>query len=328
LLAILIFSPLFLLLTEVVPKSIFQQEADRLAPRVIWPLRGFMVLLFPVVYSFAAVARMAARLTGGRATHHAFMTREMLRAVLDTSEKTSDVTPLTWGRLKQAVKFADVAVAEVMIPMAEVTAISDQTSTRDAVSLARRRGHFRVPVYRGTSSSVVGVLAMDLWRLMTPDFTEQALEALMSPALFVAPQRPVVELLPLLRQRDDRMAVVVDEFGSAIGMITLEDIQETVLGEFVGVGYNIPGYVHRERHDYEQLGEDTYVLDGRFGIAEVNDLLGIDLPTREAHTIGGFLTAELRHLPRPGESVTARGFRFTVLEANDRVVRSVRVEPL
>jgi CBS domain containing-hemolysin-like protein len=325
--AVLLLSPLFLVLTEVVPKSVFQQKANQLAPIIIWPLRTVMVLLFPVVVTFAAVARLAARLTGAKGAHHVFITREMVRSVLDTAEKAGDMKSLSWNELKQAVRLTDITVGEVMIPMAEVTTIGHHETTRRAIELACARGHFRLPVYQEEANAVTGVLAMDLWKLMSPAFAEASLADLMTPAEFVIANQPVYELLPILRGRQDHMAVVVDEFGSAIGMITMEDIQEAVVGEFVGVGYHIPGYVHREKQVIQAIDDDTFSMNGRVPIGDVNDLLGIELPVGEAHTIGGFVTARLRHLPKPEEFITAAGYRFTVEEATGKVVARLRVEP-
>lgn len=324
--AILIFSPLFLVLTEVVPKSIFQQKADELAPRVIWPLKVFMVLLFPVVYLFASIARLAARLVGSREIRHVFMTRDMVKVVLDTAEKAADMSDSTWSRLKRAVRLSEVTVGDVMIPMAEVTALDLSGSTARAIELACSRGHFRLPVVEDESSNVVGVVALDTWKLMDPELARQPLSALMQPAEFVIAQQPVYELLSLLSAREDRMAVVLDEFGSAVGIVTLEDIQESVVGEVVGVGFNIPGYVHKPRQVIEPVGEDSFLVDARVPIAELNDALGASLPMNEGHTIGGLVMAMLRLLPRESEAVEIGGYRFTVEEASGRLVSKLRVD--
>ncbi|MGE0622913.1 MAG: hemolysin family protein [Pseudomonadales bacterium] len=326
--AILLLSPLFLVFTEVVPKSVFQHKADDIAPRVIWPLRGFMVLLFPVVFLFATIARLAARLVGSRQIQHVFMTREMVKAVLDTAERAADVSDSTWTRLKHAVRLSEVSVGEVMIPMAEVTALGRSESTRRAIELACTRGHFRIPIFEDETSAVVGIVALDMWKLMDPELPGQPLESLIQPAEFVVAQQPVYELLNLLSLRNDRMAIVVDEFGSAIGMITLEDIHEAVVGDVVGVGYNIPGYVHRPKQVIEQLSDDEFLVDGQIGVAEINEQLGISLPLAEGHTIGGLVTARLRHLPARDEAVVINGFRFTVTESSGRLVRKLRVEAL
>ncbi|HBC57004.1 MAG TPA: hypothetical protein DCZ03_07560 [Gammaproteobacteria bacterium] len=326
--AILIFSPIFLILTEVVPKSVFQQKADHIAPLIVTPLRTFMYLIFPVVYGFALLARSAARLVGGKGLRHVSMTREMVRAVLDASDTAGEVSPLTWIRLRKAFQLADVSVGEVMIPLAEMTTINKRDSTANAITLACGKGHFRLPVYDDGAGTITGVVALDVWKLMQPEIAKTSLDSLTHEAEFVVAQQPIYELLPILKRREDRMAIVLGEFGSAIGMVTLEDIQEEVLGDFVGAGYNVPGYVHRTKHGIRALDNGVYELDGRVSISQVNDLLALQLPSKEAHTIGGFVTAELRHLPTVGEAVAAGGYRFRVVEATGRFVRTVHAEPL
>ncbi len=326
--AILIFSPIFLIFTEVVPKSIFQQNADRIAPLVVTPLRTFMFIIFPVVYGFALLARTAARLVGGKGMRHVSMTREMVRAVLDQADTAGDVSSLTWNRLRKAFQLADVTVGEVMIPLAEMTTINKRDATASAIALACGKGHFRIPVYDDEAGGITGVVALNVWKLLQPGIAETPLESLIHEAEFVVAQQPVYELLPILKQREDRMAIVLDEFGSAIGMVTLEDIQEEVLGDFVGVGYNIPGYVHRTKHGIKALDGGIYELDGRVPISHVNDLLAVNLPSKEAHTIGGFVTAELRHLPAVDETVDAGGYRFRIVDSAGHFVRTVRAEPI
>ena len=122
------------------------------------------------------------------------------------------------------------------------------------------------------------------------------------------------------------MAIVVDEYGSATGLITREDIVETVVGE-IGIGFAFDASPAREERRYEALGDETYRMDARLPISEVNDLLGLDLPLTEFHTVGGLLSSRLRRLPKAGDSVVVAGYRFTVEAATERRVETVRVEP-
>ena len=125
--------------------------------------------------------------------------------------------------------------------------------------------------------------------------------------------------MPRLQERDDRMAIVVDEFGSATGIITMEDIMEEVVGE-MRVGYDFDEYRPRQRAHYRKLGDGKYELDSRLPIGEVNELLGIDLPPAVAHTIGGYVEARLKRIPSAGESVSEAGWIFTVTEVTERAV--------
>jgi CBS domain containing-hemolysin-like protein len=131
--------------------------------------------------------------------------------------------------------------------------------------------------------------------------------------------------MPMLREREDHIAVVVDEFGSAIGIITMEDILEEVVGE-IRVGYDFDEYRPKRKRQYERVEDGLYELDSRVPISDLNALLEIDLPATEFHTAGGFVESRLRHIPVAGESITESGWRFTVTEANERAVLKLRVE--
>ena len=139
-------------------------------------------------------------------------------------------------------------------------------------------------------------------------------------------RQTIDQLLPVLRQRADHMAVVVDEFGSAIGMITMEDILEEVVGE-IDVGYNFEQYLPKHKRVFELIEDDVYIMDSRLPISEANEVLGISLPTTEFHTIGGLVLARLRHIPVVGEYIVESGYRITVEDATERAIVKLRVEP-
>ena len=146
-------------------------------------------------------------------------------------------------------------------------------------------------------------------------------------ALYVSPLQNIDELLPELRARKDHMAIVVDEFGSAIGMITMEDIIEEVVGE-IRVGYDYDEYRPRRKRDHEEIEEGVFVVDSRVSIADINELLDTELQATEFHTVGGFVEARLRHIPKVGESVVEAGWRFRVEETTERAIIKLRVERL
>ena len=311
--AFLVYTPLFLIFGEVVPKSVYQQKADSLAPRIIFPLRFFSLLFYPLVFVFSRLARLIARLVGVSATHQdVFITREQVRMMLEIAEQAANVDVFDRDRLMRAIRFASITVGEVMVPLAELTMLSDNQSTAQAVKIARERGYFRLPVYHEEPGQVIGVLSLTMWELMDHNLINRPLTELIHPALFVSAQQPVDELLDTLQQREDQMAIVVDEFGSASGMITLEALIEEVIGEVINVGYSFESHLPRHRGNIEKLGYDRYRMDGRVPLSDVADLLGVSMPTVEAHTVGGMLMNGLRHIPRPGESVSHIGYRFTV----------------
>ena len=325
--AVLVFTPLFLIFGEIVPKSVYQQKSNEVAPIVIFPLQVFSILFYPVVLVFSRIARLCARIVGGgKAEQNMFITREQMRMVVDMAERGANVDVFDRARIKRVIRFAETTVGEAMIPLDDITAINRNRDTRSAVTLVRRRGYNRLPVYSRNISNIVGIVTMTTWDLMDPALPDMPLEKLIKPAHYVSPHQTIDQLLPILRQREDHMAIVVNEFGSAVGMITMEDILEEVVGE-INVGYDFEEYLPRRKRIFEMLDEETYLMDARLPISEVNELLGTSLSAVESHTIGGLMMARLRHIPREGESITDSGFRFSVTEATDRAVVKLRVEP-
>jgi CBS domain containing-hemolysin-like protein len=326
--AFLVFTPLLLILGEIVPKSVYQQESDRIAPVIIYPLRAFSVLLYPIVFVFSRIARTVSWALGvTRMKQTFYMTREQIRSVAEMAERSTDVSVFQRGRIRRVIRFSETTVGEAMIPVAELTGINEVASTRDAIDRVRRRGYNRLPVYRGNISNIFGIVTLTTWDLMDASLAERPLRELMTEAYYVSPFQTIDELLPILRQRKDHMAIVVDEFGSAIGMITMEDILEEVVGE-IDVGYDFDEYLPRPKRIFEQLEMGVYLMDSRLPISEANEALGVVLPAKESHTIGGLVMARLRHIPEVGESILESGYRFTVEQANERTIVKLRVEPV
>lgn len=328
LISVIILTPVLLIFGEVVPKSIFQQKADTISSRLIYGLRFFSYLFYPVIFVFSRVARFITRLVGGGAIpQNMFITREELRVMLDVSESSANPSTIDRKRIRRIIRFADTTVGEAMIPLADVVGVNEARPIKEAVRLVMRYGFNRLPVYRGNMTNIKSILTLSSWDLMEPDILEKNATDYMSSVLFVSPKQTIDQALPQLQAREDHMAVVVDEFGSAVGILTMEDVFEEVVGE-IDVGYDFDEYHPKPRVHIEHESDNSHLMSGRTPISEVNDILYAKFPVEEAHTIGGLIISRLRQIPTAGDAVTERGHRLTVLEADERSVIKVRVERL
>ena len=326
--AFLLYTPLFLILGEIVPKSVYQQKSTSLAPWIVYPIQAFSLIFAPIIYIFSKIAGTAARLAGGSKTQpNLFITREQIRAVLEMSERGSSVDDFDRSRIKRVIRFGETTVGEAMVPLAEIIAIEKERSTREVISLTRRHGYNRIPVYRDNISNIFGIITLSTWDLMEPELPDKTVKELIQPPYFVSSYQTIDELLPILRKREDHMAIVVDEFGSAVGLITIEDILEEVVGE-IDMGYDFEEYLPKQRGKVKKLDDDVYLVDSRLPLSEANELLGIELPAKESYTVGGLVMARLRHIPEEGESILEFGYRFTVEQATERAIQKVRIERL
>jgi CBS domain containing-hemolysin-like protein len=325
--AVIIFTPLLLILGEIVPKSIYQQKADELTPIIIHPLRWASLMFYPIVFVFSRIARFAARLVGaGKVDQPFFITREQLGTVLEMAEHGSTLGAMGPSRIRRVIRFAETTAAEAMIPIAEVTTISADSNTYNAIGLIRKHGYNRLPVYKNSMSNIIGIVTLTTWDLLEKQVAEKPLSELMAKPLYVSRLETIDLLLPRLRKRSDHMAIVVDEFGTAIGIITMEDIVEEVVGE-IDVGYDFEEYLPKRKRVYERLSDEVYLMDARVSISEVNEILRIALPVAEFHTVGGLVLARLRHIPVVGEYIVQDGYRFSVVEADERSIGKLRIEP-
>jgi CBS domain containing-hemolysin-like protein len=328
LIAVLIMTPFLLIFGEVVPKSVFQQKADRLAPIVSPVLQFFSYVFYPVIFVFSRVARFATRMVGGASSRqNLFITREELRVLLDDNEPAVAARKVDRHSIRRIIRFADTTVGQTMIPLAEVVGISEMRRTADAVELVMKHGFNRLPVYRGNMTNLKGVLTLSTWDLLDQNIDERPMSDFIQPALYLSPQQTIDQTLPLLQARPDHMGIVVDEFGSGIGILTMEDVFEEVVGD-IDVGYDFDEYRSKRQYFIESDGETAFRTSGRTPLSEINDVLHIKLPLTEAHTIGGFVTARLRRIAQAGDSIDEEGYRFIVESADDRTVLRVRAEQL
>jgi len=324
-LAVFLLSPLVLVFGEVVPKSVYQQKADVLAPIVIYPLRWVSWLLHPVILFFAGMASLVSALVGRKKPASLFVAREQMRLLLDSASQVESGTVLDRNRIKQALGFSSTTASEAMIPIAEIISLESDRSTLDLVKLVRSQGFNRVPVFETDARRIVGVVMLTTWDLLDPQIGSRPLQELVRPAQYVAANEPLEDVLDLLHIREDRMAIVVDEFGSAVGMITMEDVVEQVVGEIEDIDFRI----HQQRiSNAVKVGDGIYDVDALMSVADLNEMLGLSLGTREFHTASGLMTASLKRIPQEGDEVEAYNYRFMVTESNERSHRRIRIERL
>ena len=328
LISVIVMTPVLLILGEIVPKSVFQQKADTLVSSLIYVLRFFSYLFYPLIFVFSRVARFGTRVAGGGDTpQNMFITREEIRSLLDISESASDPSTIDRKRIRRIIRFADTTVGEAMIPLADVVGFNEARGMKEAIRIVLKHGYNRLPVYQRNITNVKGILTLSTWDLMNPDLPNRAISDYVSETLYLSPKQTIDRALPQLQARDDHMAVVVDEFGSAVGILTMEDVFEEVVGE-IDVGYDFDEYHPKKRIYIEHIDENTHLMSGRMPISEINDILYAKFPVEEAHSIGGLIVTRLRHIPHEGDTIEEQGYKISVIEADNRSVIKVRMERL
>lgn len=327
--ALMIYSPLFLIFGEIVPKSVYQQNANKIAPIIVRILGVFTWIFFPVIFIFSRTARLIARRVGvGKSDSSLFISREQMRSIVEMAEMGSNLDVFDRYRIKRAIRFSDTTVGQVMTPVADMVALDRETSLNNAVRLARSLGFQDLPVYDGNISTMVGMLSLSPWDVMDMDLEKDTLENFIRPALYVTENQYLEELFQLFDQQHCNTAVVVDEFGSTIGVIDKQDLYEEVVGDLEDSPEDMSRRRYKQRMQFQKLSENAYLIDAKLAITEVNELLGSRLNGSDYYSLGGFMLAHLHHLPKVDESIEDSGFRFTVETMTERSIKTVRVEKL
>jgi CBS domain containing-hemolysin-like protein len=315
---VVLVAPLIWIFGEVVPKSVFQQQADTITPKAVFPLRACSILFSPLLVVFTGLTRAVTRVLGGGEARNPFTLREEIVALVQTSVPGGDIQPAEKGMISHVFRFSETTARDVLVPLIDVVAIERGANCGEAMRLALEQVHKRLPVYEGRVDRITGVLnVLDL--LLE---NEQApIEPHVEPVPYVPESKRIEDILLDFRRDGCNLAIVVDEYGGVEGLVTLEDVIEEVVGEIedeYDAGEQKVQWVR-------EIGPGEYLVSGRAELTTVNDKLGLDLPDGNYETLGGFLLEIAGEIPRAGDLLHFRHITFAIEKVTPRLILEVRV---
>ncbi len=312
-LALALFVPTALVLLDLVPRGLAAGAPARYREALDPPLRAAAVVLSPLL----VVERLLGTLLGRRGAPVSLVALRRLgrwlaarpgRGALDVSEA---------GLVARIARFAAKTADEAMVPQVDVCAVPDTATVGDVVALVQERGFSRLPVFHERLSHIIGIVSsLDLLGVVDPGL---AVTTVMREPLFVPGSKPLPELLATLQAGGRNLAVVVDEYGGTVGLVTVEDLVEEIVGE-IEDEYDAP------RELYRRVAPGVFVMSARVPVAEVNERFGWNLPPGEYETLGGLVLERLGRVPKPGDTVEVGRVRLEVTRASARAVQELRVQ--
>jgi putative hemolysin len=309
LLALLVTSYLHVVIGELVPKGIALGHPERTALAVSAPVRAFFVAFGPLIWLLQRSTELVLRTFGQEppgAEHEAHSEAE-LRMLLSSSAEQGEIERGEQEMVTRVFDFADKEASDVMVARPEVVALSIELPPEEALHAVLDSPYTRYPVYRETLDDIVGVLHVrDLIGAMHErGFAAVDIKEIIRPALMVPETKDLAALLAEFRRTQQHLAVVINEYGTMEGIVTLEDLVEEIVGE-IEDEFDVP------EDSVERVDEDTVRVDGTFNIDDFNAEFGCDLPAEDYHTVGGFVFGELGRPAEPGDEVTHDGMVFRV----------------
>jgi CBS domain containing-hemolysin-like protein len=315
LLTVIIIAPVLLMFGEIIPRTIFQQKATELAPRIAYPLWIASRIISPVTLLVFQISRLFYTSLGKESLHKEdYITREELEHMLVTPGDGSDLKKKEQKLVKRVFHLAKSKVSDVMIPLVYVTAVSETESVRNVVKTVRRTGYSRIPVFKDRIDNLIGIVyAFDL--LDVEDDTAN-ISQFIRKVPFVPESKRADELMLFMQKTGNSIVIVVDEYGGATGIITIEDIIEEVVGE-------ISDEYDREIKQWVRLSKNRFLINARIEIEELNERLGLDLPKEGYETAGGFLLKQMGRIPQRGETFIYKDIKFTVVKSSSRSIHKI-----
>lgn len=330
-LAFVLLSGLHVVLGELVPKSLGLQRAERVALIVARPFRWFLHTFRWAIDLLGAASRRVVRALGVTAPHgHTLVhSAEELQIQVEQAQERGLLAAGQESFIQGAIELGRLQVREIIVPRPDLHTLPVEASLDEVLRTFATTQRSRIPVYQGTLDHMLGFVHIKdmLWVLLDrerrveeglqpPDFD---LRRLLREILIVPESKLAGDLLSELRARRIGLALVVDEFGSILGLVTLEDILEQVVGE-----------IHDEFDVIERplaLADGAMIFDASLNLRDLETQHEIALPDDPAYaTLGGFVLAHLGFIPRGGESFEYGGYRFTVLEMDRRRVARVKIQ--
>jgi len=280
---------------------------------LVWPVRIFL----EGAESLARISEMEAEKSDEQRTE------EGIEALVEAAEEEGIIEPEQADLIEQVVEFSDKRVREVMTPRPEIMAIPASATLEELHAKLTETGFSKLPVYENSLDDIQGVVySQDLLQVADTDLPKRQVRELMKSVLFMPETKIGSELLREMRQKDQSIAVIIDEHGSVAGLATMEDLVEEIVGESGADGTHPKLEMVRE-------GTTSLVMRGSTAITDVEDMLGVqfgETSDEAVTTIAGLLSHVGGKVPAPGENFDLEGFRFEVLEANQRKVLRVKVQ--
>lgn len=252
-----------------------------------------------------------------------FTLREELDLILQMDGTGGEISAVTKRMLRRTFDYGQTRAREIMVPYVNVSSVSNAATCRETLNMAGQKGHPLIPVYDGRVDRVVGqVNTMDL----LGEADEKPIKSFIKPIRFVYGSKQIESLLDSFRRDGDRIAVVVDEFGGAEGVVGMQDIVERIVGDIENE-HAVPHGGDRVSRDIILVKDGEYRIDPRIDPVALKQATGVQLPTDGNHyeTLSGFLLEQFGDIPAPGESWEGDGVRFTVETCSEKRIESVRL---
>ncbi len=303
-----------LIFGEISPKSIAKEHPEQFAMFSSRLLGLFMIILKPINFVFRQWKKLLSLIFKTRKEES--MTEEELMTIIKEAEQVGDLDKDEGQIIKSAIEFNDLEVGDILTPRMDVTAIDINMPVNEISKIFIETGYSRLPVYEGDFDVIIGVLYYKDFYIMHQTNTKEVKDIL-KPVIFATKNQKIHDLMKEFQNKQLHFAVIIDEFSSVLGIVTLEDVIESIVGEIWDE--------HDQKEDeIKQINDNTYLVSGKTSIKKLFNLLDINEEV-ESHIVNGWVMEELDTVPQVGMEFNKFGLNIKVIGMNGRIIDSVEI---
>lgn len=309
---------LVLIFGEITPKSIAKQRSEGVSLKVSGVVNIIVKILRPFVAIFTFISSTVLKLFGGDLNKdQPFITQEELKTMVDVGEEEGVLEEEEKEMIFNVFEFGDIQVKDVMVQRVDIVALGLDSTYDDVIDIIKEEQFSRIPVYNDSIDDIIGIMYVkDLILLNNKDNFK--VQDCIREAYYTFEFKKVTELFKEMKKSRNHMAVVLDEYGGTVGIVTIEDLLEEIVGE-------IEDEYDELEEEIEVVKEDEYIVDGRIRLDDLSDLIGVKMESEEFDSIGGFVIGQLGRIPEPKEEVSYENMRFVVEEIDKNRIKKVRI---
>ncbi|WP_040436817.1 MULTISPECIES: hemolysin family protein [Clostridium] len=310
---------LVLIFGEITPKSIAKQNSESVALKVSKPINVIVKLFRPFVVVFSAISGLFIKILGGDPkANEPFITEEELKTMVGVSEEEGVLEDVEKEMIFNVFEFADSQVKDVMVQRVDVVAVDINSTYDEVINVIKTEQFSRIPVYNQNIDDVIGVLNVKDLIIAAQSKENFKVSDYMREPYYTFEFKKITELFNEMKKNRNHMAVVLDEYGGNVGIVTIEDLIEEVVGE-------IEDEYDDENSDIVVVKEDEYIVDGSARLDHIGDLIGVAMESEEFDSVGGLVIGELGRFPEQLEEVKLNNIRFVVEEVDKNRIKKVRI---
>lgn len=300
---------------EISPKTVAKKKPESFALFAAPLINALLYLLFPLSFVFKHLQKLLSKIF--KSDEDKGMTEEELISIIEEAEEDGDINKEESTLIKSAIEFNDLEVSDIFTPRIDITAISTEATKEEVSDLFSESGYSRLPVYEGNLDNIIGIIYYkDFYNTAFTD--DVSISDIVKPVIYVATTQRINDLLKELQNKQMHLAVVMDEYGSTAGIVTLEDILEEIVGEIWDE--------HDEKvEEIKQESDTEYTVSGMATVSKLFGMLDIDDEDIDATNVNGWAMEVLGKLPEEGDTFTDHGLAVEIIETNGKRVETLKV---